>query len=107
MVFLSKLLKSFLIFLSNESTAASTAMIEKIPIVGTPFMSVKYNGSYFLMLGIYRLNETTLNSHEEVLSYVEEQTWNLIPKVILITINDTLEVAKQSSKINQNQNNGN
>jgi hypothetical protein len=32
-VFLSKELKSFEIFLSNESTAASTAMIEKIPMV--------------------------------------------------------------------------
>ena len=33
MVFLSKLLKLFLIFWSNESTAASTAIIENIPIV--------------------------------------------------------------------------
>ena len=33
MVFLSKLLKSFLIFRSKESTAARTAIIENIPIV--------------------------------------------------------------------------
>jgi hypothetical protein len=33
MVFLSKLLKSAFIFLSSESTAAKTAIIEKIPMV--------------------------------------------------------------------------
>ena len=33
MVFLSNELKSLVIFLSKESTAASTAIIEKIPIV--------------------------------------------------------------------------
>ena len=62
-------------------------LVEYIEIEGTPFTAVKEGGSWFLVMGRYRLTEA-LTSKEEAIKEGANQTWWRIMQVVKIMIED-------------------
>lgn len=86
---------------TSNSESNSEKLIERVPLIGTPFTSTKHHDEYHLVMGKYRLNERPLANHEEVIDYANEEEYNIILKMIMIVVNDLIEEGKRQKDTNK------
>lgn len=81
----------------------SKKLIEREQLQGTPFWIIKNDEEFNLIMGRYKLNEFPLRTREEVDRFMTSDIWNLILKIILAVIQDTLtELEKKNNQPSTN-----
>lgn len=69
-------------------------LTERVPITGTPLHSVMNDGKYYLIMGKHRMNTMEYKSHEDVITYVEQNEMNVILQMIFIVYHDLQHAEK-------------
>lgn len=84
----------------EEDGSITEELVEKENIDGTPFAVIgsKEKG-YFLILGRRRITEV-MKTKEEVLKYIDEQSWYLTTQLIIAIIEDKDELLKMAKNKN-------
>lgn len=86
--------------LGKENTQVNTPIFTLEDIPNTPFKILIKDQEHTLVFGKYRLTDP-LNSIEEVLSYLEEQKWNITATLALIIMDKLQEGANQPKDTNK------
>lgn len=84
-----------------QSTGKGTETNHNTQIEGTPFRIVQYGTNWNLEMGTCRLNEKPLKSKEEVMEYLDVNSYNIIVGVIIIVVND---MVRKGTELINNQN---
>jgi len=75
---------------NNTTRKEATELVQKQPIEGTPFVLVRKEDKFFLVMGKYRVSPV-LESEQDAKDYVFTNTWNLIATVAGIVAEETLQ----------------
>jgi len=78
--------------LLEEARNSKSSLIERAPILGTPFEAVKEEGGYFAVFGQNKLTEE-YETTEELLEWMEENHWELLIRVITMVV-QTIDLHK-------------
>lgn len=81
-----------------RESSGDTELVKKVKMVGTPFTVIQYGEKWYLMMGRYRLNEDPYNTQLEAEKYLEENTWDVILKMIVIVIEQTPAAIQDTNK---------
>lgn len=73
---------------NSNSSQDSKPLIEREQVEGTPLWIVKMQNEYNLVMGQYKLNETSFTCKEDVMKYIKKEMWNLITRIIVIISNN-------------------
>jgi hypothetical protein len=65
---------------------SNTELIEKHEIPNTPFIAMRIEKDWYLMMGRFRINIEIYNSKEEAIESANDATWNRIIQVMGIMI---------------------
>nr|QJB20206.1 MAG: hypothetical protein [Microvirus sp.] len=70
-----------------KNMGEATELVHKTEIKGTPFTAVRLNGSskMFLSVGFQKLTEDIFNNIDEVMQYLDDNKWEIIMLLCLIT----------------------
>lgn len=78
--------------LLNQAANSESSLMERHPIVGTPFEVIKEGGKWFGIMGYNKLTED-MNEMQDVLTWMEENHWELLVRVITMVV-QTIDLHK-------------